>query len=92
MFPPQLNYDSQGREHLLQKEVNAGAPQGSVLGSYLFNIGIDDLEENVQSTTANDEPVEHMPRSDDFLTVSTPVSVARRPKSKYDPDQNHSRT
>ena len=25
--------------------VNAGAPQGSVLGTYLFNIGTDDLEE-----------------------------------------------
>ena len=35
--------------------INAGAPQGSVLGSYLFNIGTDDLEEGVEwSNTVSD--------------------------------------
>ena len=27
------------------RNVNAGAPQGSVLGTYVFNIAIDDLED-----------------------------------------------
>ena len=28
----------------IQRAVNAGGPQGSVLGSYIFNIGVDDME------------------------------------------------
>lgn len=35
-------------EWSLPSEVNAGAPQGSVLGTYVFNIGTDALEENFQ--------------------------------------------
>lgn len=27
------------------RRINAGAPQGSVLGCYLFNVGVDDLKE-----------------------------------------------
>ena len=39
--------------------INAGAPQGSVLGSYLFNIGTDDLEKGVEWTSV-EEDVEYM--------------------------------
>ena len=28
-----------------KRSVNAGAPQGSVLGTYVFNVATDDLEE-----------------------------------------------
>lgn len=34
-----------GRARSAPRQVNAGAPQGSVLGTYLFNVGTDDLEE-----------------------------------------------
>ena len=34
-----------GTESSQLRNVNAGAPQGSVLGCYLFNIGVDDLED-----------------------------------------------
>ena len=59
--------------------VNAGAPQGSVLGCYLFNIGIDDLEEGFEQDTAADRQKEAheetLTRSDDFPAVSTPTRV-----------------
>ena len=56
-----------------EKRVNAGAPQGSVLGCYLFNIGVDDLEGVVQGTQPTVR--EHLTRTDDFPTVSTPTRV-----------------
>ena len=34
-----------GKGRSAPRPVNAGAPRGSVLGAYLFNIGTDDLEE-----------------------------------------------
>ena len=36
------------------RNVNAGAPQGSVLGTYIFNIGTDDLEEGFKHAERND--------------------------------------
>ena len=35
------------------RSVNAGAPQGSVLGTYMFNVGTDALEENLTLTHAS---------------------------------------
>ena len=33
------------------RPVNAGAPQGSVLGTYIFNIGTDNLEDSIETNT-----------------------------------------
>ena len=35
-------------EYSTPRQVNAGAPQGSVLGTYIFNIGTDDLEQGLE--------------------------------------------
>ena len=40
--------------------VNAGAPQGSVLGSYLFNIGTDNLEEGVDGVRSSPINMEYL--------------------------------
>ena len=39
-----------GQEWSEPRTVNAGAPQGSVLGTYIFNVGTDTLEEEFQFT------------------------------------------
>ena len=58
--------------------VNAGAPKGSVLGCYLFNIGIDSLEEDFQPTNGllqRNAVEETLSRTDDFPVASTPSRV-----------------
>ena len=60
------------------RQVNAGAPQGSVLGCYLYNIGVDNLEEQYEGQTPGRETQatqEHLPRRDDFPVHSTPTRV-----------------
>ena len=61
------------------RPVNAGAPQGSVLGCYLFNIGVDDLEESYTMAALPDSQrdifEETLVRSDDFPATSTPRRV-----------------
>ena len=37
-----------GKENSEMRPVNAGAPQGSVLGTYMFNIGTDTLEDELE--------------------------------------------
>ena len=69
-----------GKTRSKPRKINAGAPQGSVLGCFLFNMGIDDLEEGF-SLGDNQEPLrEETPtRSDDFPTASTPIRVDKGP-------------
>ena len=56
-----------GRAWSDPRPVNAGAPQGSVLGTYLFNVGTDDLEEDdlggERKGTPPDRRVEFLERS-----------------------------
>ena len=67
---------SDEKEWSTPRTVNAGAPQGSVLGCYLFNIGVDDLEEEAQYATGNaTDTREHLNRTDDYPAFSTPSRV-----------------
>ena len=61
---------------------NTGALQGSVLGCYLFNIGVDDLEENMEPVNEMQAEVheETHSQTDDYPAESTPSRVYRRPE------------
>ena len=65
------------QERSAPRAVNAGAPQGSVLGCYLFNIAIDELETGLSLSGQEQEEAheETMTRTDDFPAASTPQRV-----------------
>ena len=68
-----------GSEMSSQRCVNAGAPQGSVLGSFLFNVGTDDLDvgDPPPISTGSPPPVETRP--DHPRGTSSPVREAGLP-------------
>ena len=53
------------------KAVHVGAPQGSVLGSFLFNVGIDTIQDGCQYQDTDIIDPEHSPRSDAYPAAST---------------------
>ena len=58
--------------------VNAGAPQGSVLGSYLFNVGTDTLEDGLPNLRSIPIEVEYLEPAG-IGQSSTPLRGASRP-------------
>lgn len=64
-----------GQQKSALRPVNAGAPQGSVLGCYLFGIGVDDIEEECQAPPIAAAQTETQASRHDFPAVSTPRRV-----------------
>ena len=57
------------------RQVTAGAPQGSVLGCFLFNVGIDTIEDGCNYDSGVRIEREHLGRTDDYPASSTPSRV-----------------
>ena len=59
-----------GSDRSQLRPVNAGAPQGSVLGCYLFNVGTDDLEEGFDSHQTATQ-ADHVPDSETLPRINS---------------------
>ena len=67
-----------GQSLSIFRPVYSGAPQGSVLGGYLFNVGIDNLDKNIDYKKPSEDNREFMCRRGDFPIFSTPERVRGR--------------
>ena len=68
-----------GEEKSIPRPVNAGAPQGSVLGCFLFNVGIDSIEGGCDYEKISvPEEQEYLTHQEDFPAMSTPSRVSTR--------------
>ena len=77
-----------------KRTVNAGAPQGSVLGTYIFNVGTDTLEDGYEDEEISDDESDNgldllfmETQSEQTQSVSTPIRPATRPPALSSPYQ-----
>ena len=73
-----------GESRSLPKRVNAGAPQGSVLGCYLFNVAIDEFEEGSPRSQQQITQQKTLSHATDYPAASTPARVAPASKNPVD--------
>ena len=64
-----------GQEQPTRRPVDVCAPQGSVLGCFLFNIGIDDIEKNIDNPDTIPATTETQASRHDYPAASTPQRV-----------------
>ena len=82
----QMTVKVEGSRSLL-RPVNAGAPQGSVLGTYIFNIGTDNLEEDFDFN--NQDQAYEIDEGDlGFLDTETDLTRAQSTPQRHDTPPN----